>query len=81
MKAFVIRAPGVHALEEIAEPRPAPGEVLLRVRMIGFCGTDLSSYKGSNALVSYPRVPVTRSPRRWKMLAARPACTRVRTLR
>ncbi len=57
MKAFVIRAPGVHALEQIPEPQPGPGEVLLRVRMIGFCGTDLSSFKGSNALVSYPRVP------------------------
>jgi|ERR1035438_6894378 threonine dehydrogenase-like Zn-dependent dehydrogenase len=57
MKAFVIRAPGVHAMEEIPEPTPGPGEVLLRVRMIGFCGTDLSSFKGSNALVSYPRVP------------------------
>jgi threonine dehydrogenase-like Zn-dependent dehydrogenase len=57
MKAFVIRAPGVHALEQIAEPQPGPGEVLLRVRMIGFCGTDLSSFKGTSALVSYPRVP------------------------
>jgi threonine dehydrogenase-like Zn-dependent dehydrogenase len=57
MKAFVIRAPGVHAMEQIAEPTPGPGEVLLRVRMIGFCGTDLSSFKGTSALVSYPRVP------------------------
>ncbi len=44
-------------MEDIAEPNPGPGEVLLRVRMIGFCGTDLSSFKGSNAMVSYPRVP------------------------
>src|SRR5258708_3880431 len=57
MKAFVIRAPGVHALEQVAEPTPGPGDVLLRVRMIGFCGTDLSSFKGSNPLVSYPRIP------------------------
>jgi threonine dehydrogenase-like Zn-dependent dehydrogenase len=57
MKAFVISGPGVHTLAQIPEPTPGPGEVLLRVRMVGFCGTDLSSFKGSNPMVSYPRVP------------------------
>ena len=57
MKAFVIRAPGVFALEQVPEPTPLAGEVLLRVQRIGFCGTDLSSVNGSNAMVSYPRIP------------------------
>lgn len=32
-------------------------EVLLKTNFIGLCGTDLSSYKGSMPLVSYPRIP------------------------
>jgi threonine dehydrogenase-like Zn-dependent dehydrogenase len=32
-------------------------EVLLQVRMVGLCGSDLNSYRGRNPLVSYPRIP------------------------
>ena len=31
--------------------------MLLRVRTVGFCGTDLSTFRGANPLVSYPRIP------------------------
>jgi len=57
MKAFVITAPGSFAVQNIPEPTPQAGEVLLRVQRIGFCGTDLSSFKGTSAMVSYPRIP------------------------
>lgn len=57
MKAIEITAPGVVNVVERPEPRVAPGEALLRVRRVGFCGTDLSSYRGVNPLVAYPRVP------------------------
>lgn len=57
MKALVMRAPGSIQLDDIPLPVPRPGEVLLRVRYVGLCGTDLNSYKGRNPLVSYPRVP------------------------
>lgn len=57
MKAFVITGPGAYAVKDIPEPEPSAGEVLLRVLRIGFCGTDLSSFKGTNAMVSYPRIP------------------------
>src|SRR5438270_9925981 len=39
------------------QPRPEPGELLLKTRIIGLCGTDLSTYRGKNPLVSYPRIP------------------------
>lgn len=58
MDAFLISAPGhatFGAVDELREP--APGEVRLRVRTVGFCGTDLSTYRGKNPLVTYPRVP------------------------
>jgi threonine dehydrogenase-like Zn-dependent dehydrogenase len=57
MKAFVIRQPGESGIDEKKEVRPAKGEVLLQTRMVGFCGTDLSTFRGKNPLVSYPRIP------------------------
>ena len=57
MKSFVIDAPGRFSFGEKPTPVPAPGEVLLRVRRLGFCGTDLSTFRGGNPLVTYPRVP------------------------
>jgi threonine dehydrogenase-like Zn-dependent dehydrogenase len=30
--------------------------MLLQVRMVGFCGSDLNSFRGLNPLVSYPRI-------------------------
>ncbi len=57
MKTLVIEQPGQVGYGEKARPVPAPGEVLLRVRRLGFCGTDLSTFRGGNPLVTYPRVP------------------------
>jgi 2-desacetyl-2-hydroxyethyl bacteriochlorophyllide A dehydrogenase len=57
MKAFVIEAPGKTSLADVAEPDVGDGEVLLRVRAVGYCGTDLSTFRGVNPLVSYPRIP------------------------
>ena len=57
MKAIVLEGPGSAAAKDIAETRAGDGEVLLQVRMIGLCGSDLNSYRGRNPLVTYPRVP------------------------
>jgi threonine dehydrogenase-like Zn-dependent dehydrogenase len=57
MKAFYITEPGHTRLVELDVPRPAADEVLLRTRLIGMCGTDLSTFRGKNPLVSYPRIP------------------------
>jgi 2-desacetyl-2-hydroxyethyl bacteriochlorophyllide A dehydrogenase len=57
MKALEISAPGVVILVERPEPVLGAGQALLRVNRVGFCGTDLSSFRGLNPLVSYPRVP------------------------
>ena len=34
----------------------ASDDLLLRVEMVGLCGTDLNSYRGKNPMVTYPRV-------------------------
>jgi len=35
---------------------PGPGEVLLRVRRVGVCGTDLHIFSGNQPYLQYPRV-------------------------
>lgn len=57
MRALVIDGPGRTSLREVPQPKHAGDEILLRVRTVGFCGSDLNSYRGLNPLVSYPRVP------------------------
>ena len=57
MKAVVLNGPGSAGVTDVAEPHRGEGEVLLKVRKIGLCGSDLNSYRGRNALVSYPRIP------------------------
>ena len=57
MRALIIERAGATRLSDIAEPVAAPTDVVLRVRTVGFCGSDLNTYRGLNPLVGYPRVP------------------------
>lgn len=57
MKALFIVSPGQVAIGDVEKPAPASGEVLLRVRMVGLCGSDVNSFRGRNPMVSFPRVP------------------------
>lgn len=57
MNAIVLEQPG--ALKRITTEHPGPpgeGEVLLKVRRLGVCGTDLHAYKGRQPFFSYPRI-------------------------
>lgn len=56
MKALVLRKPGEASVEDVAEPVLTDGQILLKVRTVGFCGSDLNSFRGLNPLVSYPRI-------------------------
>ena len=56
MKALVLKKPGKATIETVPDPVLTRGNVLLRVRMVGFCGSDLNSFRGLNPLVSYPRI-------------------------
>src|SRR5437667_5810726 len=57
MRAVVFQKPGLASIATVPEPKVVPGNVLLRVRMVGFCGSDLNSFRGLNPLVSFPRIP------------------------
>ena len=56
MKALVLRNPGEASVENVPKPVLTDGQLLLKVRMVGFCGSDLNSFRGLNPLVSYPRI-------------------------
>lgn len=57
MKAAVLR--GVHDLriENVADPRPADNQVLVRVRAAGLCGTDVHMWEGTNTEGTFPFIP------------------------
>lgn len=57
MRALVLHKPGHASIETIPEPQLKNGSVLLRVQMVGLCGSDLNSFRGLNPLVSFPRIP------------------------
>jgi threonine dehydrogenase-like Zn-dependent dehydrogenase len=56
MKAFRVEEAGVAAVVEVPEVSATGGEALLRVKMVGMCGTDLNTFRGRNAMVTFPRV-------------------------
>jgi threonine dehydrogenase-like Zn-dependent dehydrogenase len=53
----MLKAPGQAEIASVPEPASAAEHVLLRVRMVGLCGSDLNSFRGKNPMVSYPRIP------------------------
>lgn len=57
MKALFIDEPGKASLGEVPEPEIEANEVLLRIHTVGFCGSDLATFRGLNPLVGYPRIP------------------------
>ncbi|WP_237480577.1 zinc-binding alcohol dehydrogenase family protein [Lichenibacterium dinghuense] len=56
MLTIVCDAPGRLRAERRARPERAAGEVLVRLRRVGVCGTDLHIFTGDQPYLSYPRV-------------------------
>ena len=57
MKAITIVKPGQVEIRDIEKPVVGPDEALLRPLFGGICGSDLNSYHGTNAYLTYPRIP------------------------
>ncbi|WP_417248904.1 zinc-binding alcohol dehydrogenase family protein [Celeribacter sp.] len=57
MKSLVIDKIGHTTFRDIPAPTPGTGEVLVDVRHVGLCGSDLSTFNGANPLVDLPRTP------------------------
>lgn len=47
MKAVILRGPLDLAIEEIPPPHIGPNDVLLKMKAVGICGTDIHIYKGA----------------------------------
>jgi 2-desacetyl-2-hydroxyethyl bacteriochlorophyllide A dehydrogenase len=57
MNSVRLEEPGRLALVDAEPPgAPARGEVLVRVRRIGVCGTDLHAFGGTQPFFTYPRI-------------------------
>ncbi len=62
MKAMLLKAPAPVneksvELVELPEPKPGPGEVLLRIGACGVCHTDLHTVEGELSLPKLPVIP------------------------
>ncbi len=49
MRAFVVTAPGQAEVQDVAEPVPGAGEVVVDVERVGVCGTDVEFFTGEMA--------------------------------
>jgi L-gulonate 5-dehydrogenase len=56
MKAVVTFAPRTMAFEERPEPIPRAGEVIVRTKAVGICGSDIHLYRGDHPYTTYPMV-------------------------
>lgn len=56
MKAVMIEKPWDIKVVEREVPQLKDGEALIKVKAAGICGSDIGAFRGTNNLVSYPRV-------------------------
>ena len=56
MRAIVCVEPGTLKHTEVDKPVAKEGEVLVRIKSIGICGTDIHAYGGKQPYFQYPRV-------------------------
>ncbi|MFV0506461.1 MAG: zinc-binding alcohol dehydrogenase family protein [Bacteroidales bacterium] len=57
MKAIQITEQGKSILIEIPKPALKNGHVLLKINYVGFCGSDLNTFRGLNPIVKLPIIP------------------------
>lgn len=56
MRQAVMTSPGQIEFRDAPEPSPGPGEVLMRIKRIGVCGSDVHVWHGKHPYTSYPVV-------------------------
>ena len=57
MKAVQITAEQQMAVVELEKPEIKSNEVLLKMKYVGFCGSDLNTFLGRNPMVNMPVIP------------------------
>lgn len=56
MKQVVVTAPCTYEVQEVPVPVPKSGEVLVRMKAAGVCGSDYHNFLGENPQLIYPRI-------------------------
>ena len=54
MKAALLVEPGRLVVDDVPDPEPGPGEVLISVGGVGLCGSDVSVFSGKWQAPTYP---------------------------
>ncbi len=57
MKAVVLHAVNDMRLDELPVPQPGAGEVLIKIKACGICGTDVHMWAGTNYEGTFPFIP------------------------
>ena len=57
MKAVQIINPSEMKVVELEKPTVGVGEVLVKIKYVGFCGSDLNTFLGKNPMVKLPVIP------------------------
>ncbi len=56
MRAVRLETPGKIGVIQMDQRPLAENEALLKIRAAGICGSDIGAFRGTNGLVSYPRI-------------------------
>ena len=56
MKTIICETPGQFIYKEAPIPKVSAGQLLIQIKRIGICGTDLHAYKGTQPYFNYPRI-------------------------
>lgn len=57
MKAVQITTPGKLEVVELAKPAIKDNEILVKLHYVGFCGSDLNTWRGRNTMAKMPVIP------------------------
>ncbi|MBF0750639.1 MULTISPECIES: zinc-binding alcohol dehydrogenase family protein [unclassified Pasteurella] len=56
IRAICLEEPNKVSVKEIMYPQKGNNDVLIQVESMGICGSDIGAYRGTNPLVTYPRI-------------------------
>lgn len=56
MKAVCIEKPWTIGIREVEPVKPNDEEAVIKVHAAGICGSDIGAFRGTNNIVSYPRI-------------------------
>ncbi|MGY0399267.1 MAG: zinc-binding alcohol dehydrogenase family protein [Ostreibacterium sp.] len=56
MKRIICQSPGVMQVVDVDKPIAQPNHVVVHIKYIGICGTDIHAFAGNQPFFEYPRV-------------------------